>query len=250
MPPHSIKRMPTPNRCLIPARQLTVTSGISTWASGYGVSKPENDQYEQNKLSYYTQLSYTHRFGNNFILSAGLQYQQLQAQIVWSQQIENYTTVLLQDTIVEIQVNSLTGNSAVVKGDVEVSVDAARNVQHHNQYQLFQIPLSIGKSWKIGKKWRADLSVGGAVNVLTHNKGRSIYQGELDYMDGATTNLIDNRWGIHGLGMVRLGYCINRHWGILAEAQFQKSLTDWSRIPGIRMQPEVLNMGIGIYFSL
>jgi len=129
-------------------------------------------------------------------------------------------------------------------------VDATRTVRHHNQYRLFQVPLAIGKSWKIGDRWQAGLSVGGALNLLTQNKGRSIYQGELEYMDGPTTNLIDNRWGIHGLGSANVGYRINARWGVMAEAQFQKSLTDWSRVPGIQMQPEVTSFGLGIYYAL
>jgi hypothetical protein len=144
----------------------------------------------------------------------------------------------------------LTGNSTAVRGDVEVSVDATRNIHHHNQYRLFQIPLTVGKAWTFGQHWQAGLSVGGAVNLLTQNKGRSIYQGELEYMDGATTNLIDNRWGIHGLGRANVGYRINARWGVMAEAQFQKSLTDWSQVSGVPMQPEVMSFGVGVFYSL
>jgi hypothetical protein len=229
---------------------LAFTSGISNWNPGYGTAEPENAPFEQSTLSYYAQLSYTHRFGNNYTLTTGLQYQQLQAQLEWSQRIEDYGTVVLEDTILQIQVNSLTGNSTAVRGDVEVSVDATRNIHHHNQYRLFQIPLTVGKAWTFGKHWQAGLSVGGAVNLLTQNKGRSIYQGELEYMDGATTNLIDNRWGIHGLGRANVGYRINARWGVMAEAQFQKSLTDWSQVSGVPMQPEVMSFGVGVFYSL
>lgn len=238
------------NKTLLPKNQFSLLSGISNWDPGYGSNRPEPARYEQSTRSFYTQLSYTYRFGNNYTVSAGLQYQQLQTQLAWSQRIEDYATVILQDTIVEIQVNALTGNSTAVRGDAEVSVDATRTVRHHNQYRLFQVPLAIGKSWKIGDKWQAGLSVGGALNLLTQNKGRSVYQGELEYMDGATTNLIDNRWGIHGLGRVNIGYRINARWGVMAEAQFHKSLTDWSRVSGVGMQPEVGSFGLGVYYAL
>jgi len=246
----SVAAKPKSEHQLLPKHQMALTSGISTWKPAYGQVAPEAEAYEQSTLSFYAQLSYTYRFDNNFELSTGLQYQQLQTQLEWSQQIEDYTTVVLQDTIVEIQVNSLTGNSTAVRGDVEVSVNATRNIRHHNEYRLFQIPIAIGKSWAIGENWQAGISAGAAVNLLTQNKGRSIYQGELEYMDGPTTNLIDNRWGIHGLGSANVGYRINARWGVMAEAQFQKSLTDWSRVPGIQMQTEVTSFGLGIYYAL
>lgn len=239
-----------PRTNLIPARQLSLHSGIAQWNPGYGQNLPENANYEQSILSYYTHLSYTHRFGNNYTLTAGLQYLQLETELQWSQRIEDYTTVTLQDTIVEIQVSALTGNSTEVRGDVEVSVDATRNVRHYNQYRILQIPIALGKSWMLGKRWQAGLSIGSAVNVLSQNKGRYIYQGVLREMDGPATELIDNRWSVHGLAMGRVGYQITPRLGVMMEAQYQKSLTDWANLPGFDMRPEVFNLGVGVFHTL
>jgi hypothetical protein len=241
---------PAKNRRLIPAQQWSMLSGISDWAVGYAEAPHENAPYEQTALSYYTQLSYTRRLGNNYTLTAGLQYQQLEAQLAWSQRIEDYTSVTIRDTIVEIQVNSLTGNRTVVRGDVEVSVDAVRNVRHHNRYRLVQVPIAIGKSWRIGGRWQTDLAVGGAINVLAHNQGRSIYQGELQRIDGPATRTIDNRWGLHGLAMARFGYRLNERMGILLEVQYQKSLTNWSSVPNLQMKPRIFNLGLGACYTL
>ena len=234
----------------MPTRQLSVHSGIAHWSPGYGEDLPENANYEQSILSYYTHLSYTHRFGNNYTLTAGLQYQQLETQLQWSQRIEDYTTVTLQDTIVKIQVSTLTGNASEIRGDVEVSVDATRNIRHYNQYRTLQIPLALGKSWRFGNRWQAGLSIGSAVNVLSQNKGRYIYQGELQEMDGPATKLLDNRWSIHGLVMGRVGYQITPRLGVMIEAQYQKSLTDWANLPGFDMRPEVFNLGVGVFHTL
>lgn len=242
--------LPEQDRRLIPAQQWSVLSGVSNWAPKYGDTPPENAPYEQTALSYYTQLSYTHRIGNNYTLTVGLQYQQLETQLAWSQRIEDYTTVTLTDTIVEIQVSSLTGNSSEVRGDVEVSVDAIRNVRHHNQYRLIQVPVAVGKSWRLGNRWQASLAAGAAINVLAHNQGRSIYQGELQLVNGPTTPTMDNRWGLHGLAMARMGYRLNERMGILLDMQYQRSLTNWSSAPNLRMQPRIFNLGLGAYYAL
>ncbi len=240
---------PAQNRRRIPAQQWSLLSGISDWAAGYGGTPSENAPYEQTALSYYTQLSYTHRLGNNYTLTAGLQYQQLETRFAYSQLIEDYTTVTIMDTIVEIQISSLTGNKLVVWGDVEVSVDAVRNVRHHNQYRLIQVPIAVGKSWRMGKHWQADLAVGSAINVLANNQGRSIYQGELQQINGPKTSTIDNRWGIQGLAMARLGYRLNGQMGIMLDVQYQKSLTNWGSAPNLQMHPRIFNLGLGAYYA-
>lgn len=130
--------------------------------------------YEQALLSYHAQLSYTHRFGNGLALTMGLQYQQLETQLGWSKQLE-------------------------VRGDVELGVEATRNVRHFNQYRLYQIPLSVGKSWRLWGKWHTGISIGGAVNIFAHNRGRNVLLGELENFDGPATPFLDSRWNLHGL---------------------------------------------------
>lgn len=234
---------------LLPSRQLALTSGISNWGMGYGAGQPERQPYEQALLSYHAQLSYTHRFGNGLALTMGLQYQQLETQLDWSKQLDGYT-ITLRDTIIEIQANSLTGQLSEVRGDVELGVEATRNVRHFNQYRLYQIPLSVGKSWRLWGRWHTGLSVGGAVNIFAHNRGRNVLMGELEDFDGPATPFLDSRWNLHGLATARIGYRINEKWGLLAEASLQKSLTNWSTEANVRMRPEIVNLGIGLYYAL
>ena len=255
-PPEAAMRMVPANAPIkaqqtasLPSRQLALISGVSNWGMGYGAGQPERQPYEQALLSYHAQLRYTHRFGNGLTLTMGLQYQQLETQLDWSKQLDGYT-IILKDTIVEIHGNSLTGQLSEVRGDVEIGVEATRNVRHFNQYRLYQIPLAAGKSWRLGGRWHTDLSVGAAVNIYAHNQGRNVLLGELEDFNGPATPFLDSRWNVHGLAVARFGYRINERWGVLAEASLQKSLTNWSTEANVQMQPEIINLGIGLYYAL
>lgn len=233
----------------LPSQELSLVSGASVWSMGYGSELPERQPYEQTLLSYHAQLMYNYRSRNNLTLTTGLQYQQLETRLDWSKRLEDYT-IVIQDTIIEIQANSLTGEKSEIRGDAEVPVDATRNVRHFNRYRVFQVPVAIGKSWKLAGNWYASISIGAAVNIYGYNNGRNVRQGILEDFNSSSTLFMDSRWNLHGLAMAKIGYRINNKWGILAQADMQKSLTNWSKESNIQMKPEIINFGIGLYYAL
>ncbi len=230
---------------LVPDR-LSLLGGVSFWNMGFGQEKPDRQPYEQTHISFHSQLNYLHTLKKNFTLLVGLQYVQLEHQFDWTTSIEDYK-ITLKDTILEVQTNSLTGQQTPVYGDVELETTATRTVRHHNRVRLVQVPVAIGKTWTI-KNWQADLLIGGAVNVLTQNTGRTLYQGTLQEYDGRSTDLLENQWNIHGLLMGRLGYNFNDHFGITTGFQVQKSLNNWSAEQHIKMRPAILSWEMGVSY--
>jgi hypothetical protein len=178
----------------------------------------------------------------------GVQYLQLEHQFDWTGTINDYK-ITLADTIVELQVSSLTGQQTPVYGDVELEVEATRTIQHHNRIQLIQLPVAIGKTWTF-RKWQADLLIGGSVNILTQNKGRTFYRGELQSYDGPGTAFLENQWKINGQFMGRFAYKLNQNLGLVAGVQFQKSLTNWSKEPALKMNPHVFSLEVGVNYYL
>lgn len=228
--------------------RLSVLSGVSIWNEGFGKNKPERFAYEQSSLSINAQFNYLHSLKKNFVLMVGVQYVQLEHQFVWNETIEDYKITLV-DTIVEVQTNSLTGKQTPVYGDVELEVEATRTIRHHNRIQLIQLPVAIGKTWTF-RKWQADLLIGGSVNLLTQNKGRTFYGGELQSYDNPGTAFLENQWKINGLFMGRIAYKLNQNFGLVAGVQFQKSLSNWSVEPAIQMNPNVFSMEVGVNYYI
>lgn len=233
----------------IPNNYILLTGGITSWDLNYSKNAPERDVYEKTILSYHTQLSYTQRFKNNFVFGAGIRYQNLETELNYSTFIDNYKTIRLSDTIISIQTNAITGQQTRIKGDVDVNVSANRRIRHFNRYQVYQIPLSVGKAWSINKKWSTEISLGTAVNIYTYSKGRTLYLGDILDFSGSETPFINNRWGIQGLGSVKIHYKINNFLGLLLDGSIQQSLTNWSSEDGVSLLPLNKNIGLGMYYS-
>ncbi|MCI5080649.1 MAG: hypothetical protein MRY78_03100, partial [Saprospiraceae bacterium] len=239
---------PTPKASTSSTNRIALMSGVTQWTMGYGSEKPERASHEQNIISFQAQLNYIHRLKKDYTLMIGLQFQQLETRFDWSTALDDYT-VILKDTIIQVRTNLLTGQQTEVRGDIEVNVPAVRTVRHYNRVQLYQIPIAVGKTWKI-RNWQADLMAGTAVNILSENQGRTLYQGELQYYQGTSTRFIENQWAIHGLLMGRVTYQVNDYFGLSAGFQFQKSITNWSAEPDIRMHPNFFSGELGISFML
>jgi len=180
-------------------------------------------------------------------LLTGLQWQRLESRLDWRTAVEDYQ-IILQDTIVLVETNSLTGKESKVRGDVTLTVPADRVVRHHNQAQLIQIPLAVGKTW-LHRNWQGDLLAGGALAVYTHHQGRTLYREELQDYAGPTTEFSDNQWQFSVVLAGRLTYRINEHLGITAGVQWQRSLSNWSTETNISMHPRVVSGSLGITYS-
>ena len=240
-----VLQMPDNFSSKTPSR-FSLLSGISMWDMGYRNTVPERAAYERNRISYQAQLNYIHPLKKNFILSIGLQYQQLESRFDYTETLDNYQITLV-DTIVQFQTSALTGQQTAIRGDVDLTVQAERIIRHYNKTQLFQIPFAVGKTW-ISKKWQADLLLGGSINILSKNKGRTFFAGEIQDYDGAATDFLDNhlKWNAMVGGSVT--YQLYKNLGITSGVQFQKSISNWSKESNVQMRPNVLSFQLGVSY--
>ena len=235
-----------------PARKdksrIFLLGGATAWGMGYGSNKPERHDFENATVSFHAGLNYVYTLKNNFTLTVGMQVQQLESQFEWSQDLNNYKITLV-DTILEVRVNTLTGETQSVRGDVELDAPAKRMVRHHNTVRLYQIPFAVGRTWS-SEKWQADLMLGGAISVFSENKGRTLYQGEILDYDGTSNSLVSTQGKLHALMAGRITYNLTKKIGITTGVQFQKSISNWSREQNIKMRPNSLNLELGLKYSL
>lgn len=233
----------------LPKNYISITGGVTSWDLNYNKVVPERDAYEKTILSYHTQLNYTHRFNNNFVFIAGIRYQNLETEFNYSTFIDNYKIIRLSDTIISVKTNAITGQQTRIKGDVDINVSANRRVRHFNRYQLYQIPLSMGKAWAITKKWSTEISLGTAVNIYAYNRGRTLFQGNILDFGGSETPFMDNRWGIEGMASLKIRYKINDQLGLLLDGSIQQSMTNWSTEDKVSLLPVQKSIGLGMYFT-
>ena len=228
--------------------QLWLTGGASWWSAGYGNTKPERAEFEQAILSTQGQFSYVQPVKKDLFLLLGLQYQQLESRLNWNTQIEDYE-ITLEDTIIQIRRNAITGATTEIRGDVTLTVPAERKVRHYNSFSLLQVPLGIGKIWQNGSL-QSHLLVGGVANLSFSKQGRTLYQAELIDYDYSSSTIWTDKLSFSAMLSGGLSYRITDRLGIMTVVQYQQSLSNWSTEEGITMRPSILNWSLGVNYSL
>lgn len=228
-------------------RQIALLGGVSYWNTGYSNTLPDRQAFENPLRSYFSQLSYQQPLKKGYSLLLGFQYQQLDHRFDWSAPVDDYVVTLV-DTIIRIEINTVTGEENIIRGDVEVLVPAERIVQHFNKTQLYQAQVGVGKNWQVNN-WQFGLLIGGALSVASINEGRTLYEESILDFEGSENELISNQWKLHALGAGNLTYFFSDHWGITTQLQLQKSVMNWSTENQINIQPAILNVGLGLHYK-
>jgi len=233
---------------LKPTHQLIFEGGITFWKPAYGSTQPGRAQYESQLPSFQLQGHYMKSLNENFFFMAGLQYQRLESRFDYNTSIENYP-ITLQDTIIQVRNNLATREQTIVRGDVEQLVEAERIIRHYNTTQLFKVSAGIGKSWHF-RSFQTDLYLGGALNTVVQNQGRSLYQGEIIDYYGASNSIFQNQMTVDGMVGARLHYFFTRKVGIMTDLQLQRSLMNWSNQEAVNFYPTSFGLQWGLSYSL
>ncbi len=240
--PDTMARVP------LPRGRLTISVGGNIWSPGTRGKQPERLAYETPILSYQSRLSYLQPLNPKWELMVGLQYQKLESRFERVYELEHYQ-VLLTDVVLEREKNLVTGRVREKRGDITVTVPAERTITHFNATELYQVQLALGRSWQAGRL-QIDALIGASINLLSRNQGRTLYQGEVKFYEGATTDFWANQGKWNALISGRLTYRLSKRWGVVAGLQLQQSLLDWSLEPRVNMHPTVMGMEAGLSYRL
>ncbi len=228
--------------------QLWLTGGASWWDPDYGNTKPERDEFETSILSYQAQLNYVYPLRNDWFVMAGIQYQKLENRFDWNA-IEDGVQIVLEDTIIQIQQNAITGAQTEIRGDVTLTVSPEREVRHFNSFTLLQVPVAVGKSWG-EKKWKTHLMVGAVANLSFSRMGRTLFANKVVDFDNDRPNIWSDKLGFNAMLGTGLSYQLTDRLGVMTVFQYQRSLGNWSAEEGITMRPHILNWSFGANYSL
>lgn len=228
--------------------QLILEGGIIFWDEGYGNTEPERAQYETPLSSFQLQGHYMKRLKRDYFIMAGLQYQQLESRFDYNSTIQDYQ-ITLKDTIIQVRKNLLTGEQTLVRGDVVQYVEAERRVVHYNKTKLLKASIGLGKSWRF-HSFQTDVYLGGALNGLVQNQGRTFHQDTILDYNGSSNSLFQNQLTADGFLGARVHYFLTRNMGITTGVQVQKSLMNWSNQENINFFPASFSLQLGLSYSL
>lgn len=231
----------------VPA-QLLASSGLTNWSMSYAENKPARQAFETPEYAYNASFAYLHSLKHNYQLYFGLQYQALTHRFEWEAHLTNQYIDLI-DTVIQIQVNALTGQALNVRGNAQQEVSGTRRVRHYNQTRLLQLPIGLGKTWALGV-WQAGILTGVNVNLWAQQKGRTLQNEQLIDYSGTSNDFSRQQWGMAGWAGAHVSYQVSARIGIAAQFQWQKSITNWSKETAVKLHPSILNIGLGLRYSL
>jgi hypothetical protein len=231
-----------------PRGRVIASVGGNAWSQGITGAQPERAAYESTIVSYQSQVSYLQPIKQHWVLSVGVQYQQLESRFDGRYDIEDYE-VTLTDVVLERENNLVTNRVKERRGDITLTVPAKRVITHFNATELYQAQVAFGRTWTTARL-QTDVLVGGSMNLLTRNQGRTLYQGELRFYQGAATDFLANQGSFNGFISGRVTYRLSEQWGIVSGLHLQQSLRNWSLEPGLRMRPMVMGVEIGLSYRL
>lgn len=228
--------------------QFILEGGLTWWSEGYGNDKPERAALEQTLTSFQLQGHFQKALPNNFFIMVGLQYQQLESRFKYNSTIQDFP-ITLMDTIVQIRNNVLTGEQTIIRGDIELLVEADRKIVHYNKTKLLNGSLAIGKSWQYNA-FQTDVYLGGALNGVVSNQGKTLYQDMIIDYDGSTNPVFKNQWAAAGILGIRQHYYWNQKISLTAGIQAQHSVVNWGNANEAKFHPTTVSILLGLSYSL
>lgn len=228
--------------------ELILEGGLVFWEKFKDSEFNDQGTHESTLLSYQFQGLYQKRLRQNFFLVTGIQYQQLESVFRYNTLIDDYK-VILEDTIIRVENDLISGRQTAIYGDVEASTEAERRVIHYNQSRLLRITLGLGRTWQIGN-FQGDVFLGGAINSLSDNRGRAIYQNEIIEYAGASNVLYSNELLLDAMAGIRAKYPLKNNLALSSSIQWQKSLYNWSAVANTNIYPASLSLQIGMCYLL
>lgn len=226
------------------SNRLMLEGGLAWWNPSYLSKAPKESKYERALISFQLQATFLKPWRKNYFYAAGLQYQQLESVFEYRENLPNYT-VVLEDTIIRVENNLVSGQQTPIYGDVEATASAERQVIHYNRNRMLKVFGTFGRTWEY-KTIRGDFYLGAAFNTLVNNNGRLLYEEQILNFNGVENAAFSNLYKIDGIVGFRILYPLNNKMSVTSSIQWQKSLLDWGTADNRSYYPSSLGVQMGL----
>ncbi len=218
-------------------------AGVNYWTPNWGgtTGSQERATYEKALIGTTYSLQLDYQLKPNWALASG---------IVWSRnyskfdyyQTDTYQKVK-QAAVVEIQVNTFTGDSTQIYGDQTVNVERTRKVVHYNSFQKWAIPVSIKYSLR-HRQMEYTFGIGTMFTLSTKTTGKTFNQTITDY--NAANPIYKTGLEIGAMGSFDLNYHFSNKYFIGAQLSAVKSLGNWSQTEEVMLKPMIFHSQLRI----
>ncbi len=217
---------------------MALGAGVNYWTPNWEntIISQERAKYEKAFLgnTYAVQLGY--QLKPNWAISTGLMWSKNYSKFDYNQVETQQRTK--EAALVEIQVNSFTGDSTKIYGDKIINVEQTRRVVHYNSFQKWAIPLTVKYSLR-NRKMEYAFGLGTMLTLSTHTSGKTVNPEIIDY--NATSPIYKSSFAIGAMGSFDLNYHFSKKYYIGAQLAIVKDLTNWSQTNETVLKPTLFH---------
>lgn len=188
-------------------------------------------------------------FFKNGYAQLGLAWQQINSrldyQAVQPSQVNATNLVLMR------QINAVTGDTLLLRGDTLLNATNTRTVRQYNQSTLINIPLALGYRRALGQ-WAVGLEAGASINISARHSGLHYNSddGSLTPLSSTDGSLLKPRLGVALSAGLSVEYRISQQLSLELRSNLSRYTANWGAAPGISRQPALASHGIGFRWRL
>ena len=233
------------------AMDLMVSSGIMLWNTGSPSTLKWNAEQHNAKISEKELPSYSISVRNDisinkhFFVSSSLDYQRFYTEFNYDG--SKVKTRLLDDVVLTIQENLISGEMFFNIGTANVNETETRTLRNRNE--MYRATFSLMPGFQTKKQnWTFKISAGPYVSLITKGKGKTLWNGDVVTYDGDIAGYNQKlKLGIATSAMAK--YHISERWFVHSAILYQKYLTNHSADPLQVWKPSLWQLSAGVGFS-
>ncbi len=226
---------------------MAIGIGLNYWTPNWGNSSASQERalYEKALTGNTYSLQFDYRLHPKWSIGTGVMNSKYYSKFNYNE-TDTYERVK-NDVLVEIQVNTVTGDSTLIYGDRMVNVNRQRTVIHYNTFQKWSVPLMVKYSLR-KRKMEYAFGVGTMLTLSTKTAGKTINSTIQDY--NASNPIYQSGFEIGALGSFDLNYHISEKYYIGAQLSGIGNLKNWSKENDVVLKPIIFNSQLTIGIKL
>lgn len=226
---------------------MAIGVGLNYWTPNWGSSSlsQERAQYEKALVGNTYSLLFEYRLHPKLSIGTGVMNTTYYSQFNYKE-TETYQK-LKTGVLVEIQVNTVTGDSTQIFGNRTINVNRERQVVHFNTFKKWSVPLIVKYNLRKRKVAYA-LGVGAMLTLKTETAGKTINSAILDYSAASPIYQAGTEIGV--MGTFDVNYHFSEKYYIGAQLSGIASLKNWSTELEVDLKPLIFNsqLTLGLKF--
>jgi len=223
-----------------PFWSLSGGGGTNLLAHSYGVGSFASDvstDFESEVPGFSIVSNIERNWHPNFSISGGLHWSRYYRKFAY----EGITTerVALNDEIIALSTNALTGTTSEVRGAAQATVTKTRNVIHYNSFDHIALPVLI----HFNKKERMmDLSIGTGIALSYINaSGKTVRNEQIIEFASSQNPIFSSGLGVLGRVQARIGLALTHQLSIRIESSYNRSFSNFSNEALEQFRPKALD---------